>query len=160
MATAKKAATKPAEKTGPKSSTTFIKKITVKECYGTPELRALPEDHSIVPILRVAGFAQGIKTGEGTYGEWKAILGEFAATNLKTGEIFTSPVAIIPSAMGEMIFQQVQASLMEDASSRVRFAVEIGVMVSKRDKNKYEYTVQPIVDPEVGNPAVALLGLG
>lgn len=149
---------KPQDK--PKSSTTFIKKITVKECCGTPVLRDLPGDHSIVPIMRVAGFAQGIKTGESNYGEWKAIMGEFAATNLKTGEIFTSPVAIIPSAMGEMIFQQVQASLMEDASSRVKFAVEIGVMVSKRDPNKYEYTVQPIVDPEAGNPAVKLLGVG
>lgn len=154
MATKKSTAKSTTEKGGH----AFLKKITVKEVYGVPLLKDIPEGE-MLPLIKVAGFAQGVKEGESTYGQWKALLGEFAAVNLKTGEIFHSPVAIVPSAFGEMLIQQTQAALHQDATSRVKFAVEIGVQISKRDPNKYEYVVTPVQEPDTVNPAVALLGL-
>jgi len=136
----------------------FLKKITVKEVCGVPLLKDIPEGE-ILPLLKIAGYAQGVREGESNYGPWKAIMGEFAAVNLKSGEIFHSPVAIVPSAYGELLVQQTYAALHNDATSRVKFAVEIGVQVSKRDPNKYEYCVTPIQEPDTVNPAVALLGL-
>lgn len=152
MATKKPNQNSQGKATGPK----MLKKITVKEVCGVPLLKDIPEGE-VLPLMRVAGFARGVKGGESTYGEWAALVGEFAATNLKTGEVVFSPTCIIPSTMGELLVQRTEGALREDATSQVQFKVEIGVQISTRDPNKYEYIVTPIQEAGAINPAVALL---
>ena len=105
----------------------------------------------------MAGVASGIKSGESQYGEWEILLGEFAATNSQTGEIFAGGACAVPGAMGEMLLSQLKAALMEDAASKLRFSVDVFAVVSPRDENKYEYIVRPVLSPDVKNEAMVLL---
>ena len=135
-----------------------LKKITVKEVCGEILLKNIPET-GVLWLAKIVGFAQGAKSGETQYGIWHALTGEFAATNTATGEVYASATAIIPGAMGDMLISAVHAALHEDASAKVKFAVRVGVKISPRDKNKYVYEVQPIIDSQLASPALELLAL-
>jgi len=135
-----------------------LKKITVKEICGEILLKDIPET-GVKWMAKIVGFAQGVKSGETQYGIWHAITGEFAATNMDTGEVFASATTIIPGALGDMLVQSVSAALHDDASAKVKFAVKVGVKISKRDKNKYEYEVMPLIDSQLASPALELLQL-
>lgn len=154
---------------------TPVGKITVKTVYGVipqdklPPLRvnvsdANPEgDANPNPdfkVCRIVGFASGVKRGDSSYGPWAALVGEFAATNYETGEVFGSKTAIIPGPMGEALVTSTEQALLEDAESKVRFSCDVFVRRSARDpKRKYEYIVRPVIDAKLSSPALELLGL-
>ncbi len=110
-------------------------------------------------LCRIAGTANAVDSGESTYGTWEALLGEFAATDYATGEIFVGKSAFIPGAMGEALIAAIGSAQREDAASTLKFSVDIFAVVSPRDENKYEYIVRPVIESDVRNEAVALLGL-
>jgi len=141
-----------------KAAITPIKKITVAAVWGKVNLRDIPEGEELL-LCRISGIAEGTKRGESNYGSWTALKGNMAATNSVTGEIFMSGAAFIPSTMGEALAQSLDAKLLEDASSTLTFAVDVSVIVSPRDVNKYEYIVRPVIENDFFNPAIALLGL-
>ena len=152
-----KAKAKPAETAAPKKgAVAAVRKITVASVYGKVKVADIPDGEEIA-ICRMAGVASGIKSGESQYGEWEILLGEFAATNSQTGEIFAGGACAVPGAMGEMLLSQLKAALMEDAASKLRFSVDVFAVVSPRDENKYEYIVRPVLAPDVKNEAMALL---
>lgn len=143
---------------------TPVKKITVAVVCGTPKASTITElakDMEIkeVKLCRIAGFANSVVGGNTQYGQWEGMQGQFAATNYATGEVFASKTAIVPGAMGEFLIDAVKEALKEDASSQVTFKVDIYAVVSKRDPEKYEYVVRPLIEQEIANPAIALLGL-
>lgn len=141
-----------------KPAANVLKKITVKELCGEILLKDIPEN-SVRWMAKIVGFAQGVKSGETQYGIWHALTGELAATNMETGQVYAAATAIIPGAMGDMLVQAVTAALHDDASAKVKFAVRVGVKISPRDKNKYVYEVQPIIDSALASPALELLAL-
>lgn len=152
-----KAKAKPAETAAPKKgAVAAVRKITVASVYGKVKVADIPEGEEIA-ICRMAGVASGIKSGESQYGEWEILLGEFAATNSQTGEIFAGGACAVPGAMGEMLLSQLKAALLEDAASKLRFSVDVFAVVSPRDENKYEYIVRPVLAPDVKNEAMVLL---
>ncbi len=152
-----KAKAKPAETAAPKKgAVAAVRKITVASVYGKVKVADIPDGEEIA-ICRMAGVASGIKSGESQYGEWEILLGEFAATNSQTGEIFAGGACAVPGAMGEMLLSQLKAALMEDAASKLRFSVDVFAVVSPRDENKYEYIVRPVLSPDVKNEAMVLL---
>lgn len=154
---------------------TPVGKITVKTVFGVipqeklPPLRvnvsdANPEGdanpHPEFKVCRIVGFASGVKRGDSSYGPWAALVGEFAATNFETGEIFASKTAIIPGPMGEALVTSTEGALQEDADSKVRFSCDVFAVRSARDpKRKYEYIVRPVIDAKLSSPALELLGL-
>jgi hypothetical protein len=140
---------------------TPIGKITTKTCCGALEVGKLPEDGSEVGILKIAGFASGIKSGSTQYGPWHALVGEFAATNMGTGEIFIAKTALIPGAMGEALISSTEEMLAQNADAKLKFSVMVSVKRSPRDPLlKYEFVVRPVLETEFKSAAVALLGLG
>ena len=141
-----------------KAKITPIKKITIATVYGKIALRDIPENEELL-LCRISGIAGGTERGESNYGSWTALKGNMAATNYGTGEIFMSGAAFVPGTMGEALAQSLDAKLIEDAASTLTFAVDISVVVSPRDANKYEYIVRPIIENDFSNPAIALLGL-
>lgn len=147
-----------AKKSVEKSKITPIKKITVGTVFGKIALRDIPENDELY-LCRISGIAAGTEHGESNYGSWTALRGNMAATNVITGEIFMSTSAFIPSTMGDALAQSLESKLLEDASSTLTFAVDVSVIVSPRDANKYEYVVRPVIENEFTNPAIALLSL-
>ena len=158
---------------GPKL--TPIRKITVKEVYGTIGQKSLPplrinlsdekpegdpNPSPEMPIMRVSGYASGVKTGDSGYGEWAALTGEFVARNADTGEIFGARVVIVPGSMGDALVSATRQALVEDADAKVRFSVDVSVKRSAREPGrKYEYVVRPVIDALLSSPALELLGL-
>lgn len=139
-----------------KGAVAAVRKITVASVYGKVKVADIPEDEEIA-LCRMAGVASGVKSGESQYGEWEILLGEFAATNSQTGEIYAGGACAVPGAMGEVILSQLKSALMEDAASKLKFSVDIFAKVSPRDPNKYEYIVRPVLAPDVKNEAMSLL---
>lgn len=149
---------------------TPLSKLTVATIFGAIAMKDLPPlftgtvDNPIpnpdkeLKLCRIAGFASGVKSGTTQYGQWDALTGEFAATNYATGEMFAGKTALIPAAMGEALVTAVTTALEEDASSKVRFSVDISVARSPREPDKkYVYFVRPVIEAELGSPALALL---
>lgn len=154
------------------SKVTPVTKLSVKSVCGTPETAKLPplrinvsdtnpegdpNPEAELRIMRVAGYANGVKDGSSTYGQWRALVGEFVATNLGTGEIFASKNVILPGPMNDMLYESMAAALENDATSSMAVKVDIFVRRSGRDKNKYEYAVRPVIETAFQSPALALL---
>lgn len=151
---------------------TPISKLSVKTVCGTPETSKLPQlrvnisdanpdgdpnPEAELRIMRVAGYANATKSGQSTYGQWKALAGQFSAVNYGSGEIFMSANCILPGSMNDTLYDTVNDRLKEDAGSQVAFKVDVFVKRSARDKNKYEYVVRPVIETEFKSPALALL---
>lgn len=139
-----------------KAAVGVLRKISVATVFGKVKIADIPEGEEIA-LCRMAGVAGGVESGESTYGDWECLVGEFAATNYQTGEVFAGVKAFVPGAMGEGLQLSMKNALMEDAGSRLKFCVDIYAKVSPRDPNKYEYIVRPIMETDVKNEALALL---
>lgn len=137
---------------------TPLKKITVKAVMGRVKASDIPEDGEL-PLCRIAGIATATETGESTYGQWTALAGEFAATNYQTGEIFVGKTAFVPGAMGDALYDALNKAQREDAGASLKFSVDVSVVPSPKDDEKYEYRVRPVLENDVANRAVALLSL-
>jgi hypothetical protein len=70
--------------------TTPLRKINAKTVWGKIKNDDIPEKGS-KPLFRVIGQAMGTREGDGDYGEWVALVGNFEAVNLATGEVFAAP---------------------------------------------------------------------
>jgi hypothetical protein len=157
MAKSKASTAQNTEQNAPKKvAIAAVRKITVASVFGKVKVADILEGEEIA-LCRIAGVASGLESGESSYGPWTMLLGEFAATNYQTGEIFAGVKAIVPGAMGEQLVLSMTNALMEDAGSKLKFSVDIFAKVSPRDANKYEYVVRPVLAPDVRNEAMALL---
>jgi len=147
-----------------KGKITPLKKLSVKTICGALKVKDFPDaDEEGVQqerlLCRIAGTANGIDRGESTYGAWESLAGEFAATNYDTGEIFVGRAAFIPGAMGDALIAALDNAQSDDAAATLKFSVDVSAVISTRDANKYEYIVRPVIESDVRNEAVALLGL-
>ncbi len=152
---------------------TPVGKLTVATVFGKISMADLPllqtgtieapidNPNKELKICRIAGFASGVKDGVSSYGPWAALVGEFAATNHETGEIFASKTALIPGAMGEMLVSSVNDMVAKNPGGKLRFSVDVSVSRSPREPDKkYVYIVRPVLEAALGSPAIALLTMG
>lgn len=101
-------------------------------------------------VMRVIGESRGYKTGNTAFGEFVAFTGQFRATNMATGEIFTGPNLFLPDvASGLMRAQH------DSAEGPIEFAFDIGVQPASTPHG-YEYTVTPLMEPSASDPLAAL----
>ena len=155
------AADAPASETAkPVQGPAVVGKVTVANVFGKIIVAKLPPVGESVEICKMVGYASGMKEGVTQYGQWRALTGEFAATNLATGEIFIGKTGIIPGPMGEALIDAVIDKLKDDAAAKVAFAVIVSVKRSaKNPDEKYEYVVRPVMDAKISSPALTLLGM-
>lgn len=131
-------------------SASLIKKISAKTIVGVV---AAPE--KATPLYTVMGIANGVKTGQSTYGEWIALTGQFEAMNLETGEAFAAPQVFLPEPLNGLIVAKVRTPDENGVTPSVRFAVEVGIKPSKSTMG-YEYTVRELVDASENDPLADL----
>lgn len=151
---------------------TPITKITVRDVCGTPQTSKLPplkinisddnpdgepNPEAELFVMKVAGYINGVKDGQGAYGPWKGLSGNFSAINMGTGEVFASKTCILPGPMNEALYDTASEKLAEDASTQIAFKVNVYVKRSARDKNKYEFIVRPVIETAFQSPSLALL---
>lgn len=134
------------------------KKLSVSTVFGAVRVKGIPEGGEL-KLCRMAGIATATDSGSSTYGDWRCLVGECAATNYATGEIFIGRSAFVPGAMGDALIDALTSAQREDAGASLKFSVDISVKVSPRDENKYEYIVRPVIESDVKNEAMLLLSL-
>jgi len=132
----------------------IIKKISVKTCGASPEMEFVKIDGKDVPrakgeqsLLRIIGMTNGVKRGTGDYGPWVAFLGSFEATNMSTGEVYSSSVCLMPEAVSGIL----SVAVGQEDGKAVEFGVDIG---AKPENNPigFTYTITPLIESEETNP--------
>ena len=121
-----------------------VKKISVKTVCGAikrPEVGGKPWN-----IMRVLGVADALNTGTSQYGDWVALLGQFKATDIATGEIVYSGVCLLPEVAVSMIATKVKELISSGQGGGVEFACEI-IVTPDQDPAKptvqgYSYAVE------------------
>lgn len=139
---------------------TILKKLGAKQIIGNvaTALKALSEegqplekDGASVELYRVFGIAEGIKTGETTYGPWTAFVGQCEAISY-TGEVFRANSAFLPPPLDELLANAMRANEGD--------SIQYGVIVKlkRRDdlERGYEYNVEPIIEESQADPLAAL----
>jgi hypothetical protein len=154
MATKKQTQNETVKNNGP----IVTKKLSVSTVFGAVKVKDIPEGGEL-RLCRMAGIATATDSGASSYGDWRCLVGECAATNYATGEIFIGRSAFVPGAMGDALIDALTAAQREDAGASLKFSVDISVKVSPRDENKYEYIVRPVIESDVKNEAMLLLSL-
>lgn len=140
------------------SGPSVIKKVSVATVFGQIKVKDIPEGEEL-RIMRIAGIGKATDSGSSTYGDWRAIVGEIAATNYQTGEIFIGSSAFVPGAMGDALIDALNGAQKEDAGATIKFSLDVSVKVSPRDENKYEYVVRPVIESDIKNEAMLLLSM-
>lgn len=140
------------------SAPQVVRKLTIKNVFGDIRVKDIPEGEEL-KIVRFAGIARAVDRGQSNYGDWQSLVGDCAATNYATGEIFVGSSCFVPAAMGDALCNALESAQQEDASATLKFAVDVSVKVSPRDANKYEYVVRPVIESDVRNQAMLLLSL-
>lgn len=158
MAKAQKPQAEQTTETAKGKGPSVIKKVSVATVFGPVKVKDIPEGAEL-RIMRIAGIGKATDSGNSTYGDWRALVGEIAATNYQTGEIFIGSSAFIPGAMGDALIDALNSAQKEDAGATIKFSLDVSVKVSPRDENKYEYIVRPVIESDVKNEAMLLLSL-
>lgn len=136
-----------------------VKKLSVATIWGKITPKQIPQDGEL-KICRIAGTAYATYSGQSTYGEWVCMVGEFAATNYETGEIFIGKSAFVPGAMGDALIGALNMAQKEDASATLKFSVDVSIKANKREpESKYDYVVRPVIESNITNEAMLLLSL-
>ena len=79
-----------------------------------------------VPLFRVTGQVTGIKTGNSTFGEWVAYIGDIWAQNLSTGEVFKGRELFLPSEADIVLREPVTAAVKDGE------IVTLGVLIEAK----------------------------
>ena len=130
----------------------LIRKISAKSVCGKVE-----KPKKATPLFIVFGIASKTKAGNSDFGPWTALLGQFEATNLETGEVFQAPQCFLPEPMNSLIATQLEAT--DEEGNRevnsVQFSVEVGVKPNETPIG-YEYTTKTVVKSDEADPLAAL----
>lgn len=136
----------------------MLRKLTIKAAGGwtTAKIKeqiesAKLENGQSIGIIKVVGKTTGAKTGQTDKGTYVKLTGEFFATDLTTGEAFSSASCILPNFVSESI----AAALAQSPS--VEFALEIGVKRNDTSVTGYEFTVRPLIEAKPSDTMMALL---
>jgi hypothetical protein len=139
-----------------KTSASVLGKISIKTTYGVIAKKSIPDEGLELELVRFAGMAKAVERGEGNFGAWASLKGDFAAQNKQTGEMFISQAIFVPSAYGDALIASLENALMEDAGASIDFCVDVSIKAASNAIG-YEYVVRPIMDTDITNKAVALL---
>lgn len=140
----------------------LVRKISPRTVWGTKtdvlEL-VLSDKTKEHPLFRVFGIAIGTRKGQskpegegGKSSEWTALLGNFEAHNLQSGEVFQSGQCFLPNYITDLV----AGKLTEDTTS-VRFAFEITAAFDEASATTYSYGGSPLLPTEQNDPLKELV---
>lgn len=115
----------------------FVNKITSKLFRPENKIKA-GEKMDVAVIL---GNVTGIKTKTTDYGESTALLGEFEATSLLTGEMYQSAIAWLPPVVTNMVQPQKEGEISQ-------FAITLCIIGDAKSSVGYQWTFKPLAPVE------------
>ena len=124
------------------SKVTIVSKLSVKKICGK-----IKKPEGKVMLMQVFGIATGTKSDESNFGPWTALLGQFRAVNLESGELFQSGVCFLPNTGLNLI----TPLLKKDGTDGIEFALNIGVIPAENSVG-YEYYVEPVIESQENDP--------
>jgi len=132
----------------------LVRKISAKVVCGKIE-KPVPKKGKTLFI--VGGIANKVRTGDSQYGTWTALVGQFEATNVETGEVFIAPQCFLPEPMNGMIAAALEATDKDGKrlNQSIQFAVEVGVKHAE-NQIEYEYTAKEIMKSDSADPLAAI----
>ena len=136
--------------------TRLRRKISVKTVTGLDpnDMRDIIQDGP-VNLFTVVGVARAFQKGTSDYGEWIALIGEFEATNVLTGEVHNGGRCFMPRHVTDLVMPAFGGS---ESDAAVEFAIMVGV--EKADNNfGYEYTADTYLEPEKSDRMASLRGM-
>lgn len=120
-----------------------VKKLSAKTIVGdVKKLVRSGELKSGTVLYRVLGIADGIRTGESTYGAWTAFSGDFEAINMLTGEVSRGPQFFADKSFTDALLSRMNAN----PGAAVEFALEVALEVSDDYPMGFAYVTRPIVE--------------
>lgn len=124
----------------------MLRKITIKTVgFDAKTIKATVDEQDKAALIRVAGIVNAAKPGQTDKGEFLALIGEFSALNLQTGEQFSSGKCILPN----FIADQFGAVLQQHGTAE--FGLEIGAKKDDSAVTGYTFTVRPLVESKSSN---------
>lgn len=131
---------------------TVLSKISIKS-IGRSGAEWVTNKDGVTPLGRIAGYARGSIMKEDAQGNAiEALVGEFTAINLESGEVFQSGVCYLPAGMHEQILAALRKPAGENAApTAVQFAVEIACRKAS-NKAGYEYVGTMLDKPAESDP--------
>lgn len=136
----------------------YKNKITISQIGGNPT-RAKSEKKRVA-VCQIYGIATGLKAVDAPNGDtFIAILGNFEAVNMETGDVYRSGTMYLPSGFHEVIQSQLE-SLAENREGRsdkpqVEFALAIDAEPANNPSG-YSYVARSLVPPAKADPLSAL----
>ena len=137
----------------------IIKKITVKTVLGDVKKMVLGDKKKGVEgldvktdVMRVAGIARRMETGESEYGPWVKFKGSFMGTNLITGEEFRAGSAMLPEVASELLEEAMNA----EGAENVKFGFDVAVTPDDSIAIGYQYSVTPLIEATEDDPLLSL----
>lgn len=153
----------------------LLRKISARTVFGgkSAVLETVFKDKTKPqPLYRVVGICNGTRHGQTIEGEdgtqrpakqapsptdkmrdWQALLGNFEATNLQTGEVFRSGVCFLPSYVADIVAGQ----LIGDTQS-VKFAFDVYAVFDENSITSYQYQAMPLMAVSEDDPLKQLSG--
>lgn len=134
------------------SNLSLLKKLSYKTVCGKINRRELPEDKSTLHVMRVIGVANKLVTGNSDFGAFVGFLGNFEATNVKTGEVFRSGQMFLPPIASNLL----EAAIAHAEGKNVEFGFDIGVKEDDASAVGYIFTATPLIDAGESDPVAML----
>jgi hypothetical protein len=142
------------EKTrGYKMEPTIVSKISIKSIGANPKQAIKELKNAPVVLAHIYGRAGDTKVVEnkeaGTTSD--ALLGQFEAVNVETGELYRSAKLFLPNIAQQLVVAEVKRLLAEGGAD-VDFAFEIISVPSTKSAVGYEYQVKSLLKPNAADP--------
>lgn len=130
-------------------SVNLQKKISIAKVFGKINSAVISKqgENGTLKLMRVLGAANGVKSGVSDFGEWRALAGQFRATNISTGEVFDSAVCFLPDVALELVIAQ-----LEGGAKGVEFAFDISAVLDETVAVGYSYRASPLIQSEEESP--------
>jgi hypothetical protein len=141
--------------TPPTGQTEIAGKLSAKKLFGK-----LPKPEAQTILYVAFGIADGIRTGESTYGAWEGLSGQFEFVSQygeTAGKAYFGTQAFLPKNAHEMIATVLRhnAEKNDGDMGSVEFAIEVGYKPSDVAVG-YEFTVRPIGKVRGADPLAAI----
>jgi hypothetical protein len=136
------------------TNSTIVRKLSIKAIAGslkTYVMARLADDYEgddklvngqKLDVAQIFGIANGVKSGEGTYGTWYGFTGSHEGVNVLTGETFTSSNAFLPEVATDLM----RAALKDH--DELEYAFQITAVIDGDMKEGYSYNVTPLMQVE------------
>lgn len=132
----------------------IIRKANAKFIFPGLDLKELiyfDKKNSEYALYNIYGMATSYRSGEGTYGPWFSLRGDFGVETLldygdfKSGTEYRSAEAFLPTIVNDLYVSDVMKALNAEGSKNVKFALKIGVRKADNPIG-YEYTVKSLME--------------